>query len=144
MRLVVDTHVCVSELLRVRGQRLFEEPSLEFFMAEHIWHEATYELGKRVAALVRHRRVSDDAAGLLLNTAPDVRASYVTMISSMRYGKYEERAKSRIPRDAADWPTVAVAVLLDAAIWTRDNDLLGCGCPTWSTETLLAEMTQRS
>ena len=23
-------------------------------------------------------------------------------------------------------------------IWTRDNDFLGCGLPTWTTETLLA------
>jgi hypothetical protein len=33
---------------------------------------------------------------------------------------------------------VACAVALDAAIWTNDNDLLGTGVATWTTETLAA------
>jgi hypothetical protein len=33
-----------------------------------------------------------------------------------------------------------VALALDAAILTGDNDFLGCGCPTWTVETLLAEL----
>ncbi|MDA8048381.1 MAG: PIN domain-containing protein [Actinomycetota bacterium] len=34
----------------------------------------------------------------------------------------------------------ASVLALDAAILTGDNDFLGCGCPTWTVETLLAEL----
>ncbi|WP_367997203.1 PIN domain-containing protein [Planktothrix pseudagardhii] len=26
-------------------------------------------------------------------------------------------------------------------MWTLDCDFLGCGCPTWTTETLLTQLT---
>jgi PIN domain-containing protein len=42
-------------------------------------------------------------------------------------------------------PTVALALTLGGdegrcGIWTSDQDLLGCGVPTWTTETLLAHL----
>jgi hypothetical protein len=49
-------------------------------------------------------------------------------------------SRPRIPRDPDDWPTVALALAVDAGIWTRDADFLGCGLPTWITETLLAHL----
>jgi PIN domain len=42
-----------------------------------------------------------------------------------------------------DWPTVALAMVLNAGILTGDNDFLGCGCPTWTVETLRAELQRR-
>jgi predicted nucleic acid-binding protein len=41
-----------------------------------------------------------------------------------------------VPRDPNDWPTVALALTLDCDIWTTDAAFLGCGVPTWTTETL--------
>jgi hypothetical protein len=35
---------------------------------------------------------------------------------------------------------VALAIVLDAAILTGDNDFLGRGCPTWTVETLSREL----
>ena len=29
---------------------------------------------------------------------------------------------------------------LPAAIWTEDYDFFGCGCPTWTTQTLLLQL----
>ena len=37
---------------------------------------------------------------------------------------------------ADDWHTVALALMLNADIWTQDKDFLGCGVATWITETL--------
>ncbi len=54
------------------------------------------------------------------------------------YASLEETALRRVPRDPRDWPTVAL--VLDAAILTGDNDFLGCGCPTWTVETLRHEL----
>jgi hypothetical protein len=31
-------------------------------------------------------------------------------------------------------------MVLDAGIWTSDADFLGCGVPTWTTDTLMAEL----
>jgi hypothetical protein len=39
-----------------------------------------------------------------------------------------------------NWPTVALAIVVDAAILTGDRDFLGCGCPTWTVETLTHEL----
>lgn len=39
-------------------------------------------------------------------------------------------------RDPNDWPAVACALALTAGIWTNDNDFLGTGVATWTTETL--------
>jgi hypothetical protein len=35
-------------------------------------------------------------------------------------------------------------IVLDAAILTGDHDFLGCGCATWTVETLLAEPAGRA
>lgn len=43
---------------------------------------------------------------------------------------------------ATKYLTVAVALALGAAIWTQDCDFIGCGCPTWATETILAELPE--
>lgn len=56
------------------------------------------------------------------------------------YGLLETVARRRIPRDPNDWPTVALALALNAHIWTYNGDFLGCGVATWTTETLLAEV----
>ena len=52
-------------------------------------------------------------------------------------------ARRRVPRDPADWPPIALALALDLGILTGDHDFLGCGCPTWTVKTLLAELGTR-
>ncbi len=56
----------------------------------------------------------------------------VSLIPHEVYAPLETIARSRIPRDPDDWTTVALALLLEAAIWTSDADFLGCGLPTWA------------
>lgn len=62
----------------------------------------------------------------------------VSLISYEIYASYNTIALDRIPRDPDDWPTVALALVLKAGIWTSDKDFLGCGLPTWTTETLIS------
>ncbi len=50
-----------------------------------------------------------------------------------------------MPRDPDDAPTVALALALggdegECGIWTNDGDFLGCGLPTWTTDTLIAHL----
>ena len=35
----------------------------------------------------------------------------------------------------------ALALALEAAIWTSDNDFFGCGIATWTTDTLLIHLS---
>lgn len=65
------------------------------------------------------------------------------MIPAVAYSDVEQIARGRVPRDPNDWPVVALAITLKAGILTADKDFLGCGCPTWTVETLLHEL-QRS
>jgi predicted nucleic acid-binding protein len=64
----------------------------------------------------------------------------IEIVNRELYADFEETARLRVPRDPQDWPTVALALLLDAAILTGDKDFLGCGCPTWTVETLRREL----
>jgi hypothetical protein len=43
-------------------------------------------------------------------------------------------------RDQSDWSTVALALATESAILTSDPDFLGSGVPTWTYETLAAEL----
>ncbi len=80
-----------------------------------------------------------DAGEYLLATAVGLIDIHVVYMPTAYYADLEEEARRRIPRDPRDWPTVALALQLDAAIWTHDNDFLGCGIATWTTETLPAQ-----
>lgn len=52
------------------------------------------------------------------------------------YAALEVEARERSLRDPRDWPVVASALALNAGIWTNDNDFLGTGVATWTTDTL--------
>ncbi len=138
MRLVVDANILVAELVRLRGRELIVRSELELYMAEKAWDEACYELNKRVATMVKKGIFSQDAGQNLLIDAVALAEAEVSLIPHEVYAVLETRARARIPRDPDDWPTVALALVLSTGIWTLDNDFLGCGLPTWTTDTLLA------
>jgi len=50
---------------------------------------------------------------------------------------YARITQVAIPRDLNDWETVAISILLDVDIWTKDSDFIGCGRATWTTDTLI-------
>ena len=136
MRLVVDTSVLVGELLRVQGrERLGDEP-LELFLAEQMWGEVQRELPRRVAAFARRRDIARDSAETLVRHCLEAIEANLAVVDEAVYAALEEEARARSLRDPRDWPLVACALLLDAGVWTNDNDLLGTGIPTWTTESL--------
>jgi len=47
----------------------------------------------------------------------------------------KDEALKRI-RDPADWPALALALQLECAIWTEDQDFFGTGVATWTTATV--------
>jgi putative PIN family toxin of toxin-antitoxin system len=140
MRLVVDTNILVAELLRKRGRYLISSQFLELFLAEKMRDEVQYELQKRIAIIVKRTNLTEELAGLQLETALNLINLKITTIPLSFYQSFEDEARKRIPRDPNDWETVALALALPASIWTEDYDFFGCGCPIWTTQTLLLQI----
>jgi predicted nucleic acid-binding protein len=140
VRLVVDASTLVAELLRQRGRRLLAHPGLEVFVAEQAWSEARHELHRRAQLMEQRGRVSEATRRALLESALQVVALSVSQVPTAVYAHLQAIARARVPRDPKDWPTVELALALGAGIWTGDNDFLGCGIATWTTETLLEQV----
>ena len=141
MIIVADASVLVGELLRKRGRELLLHPGLRVLVAEDQWQETEHELARRLdileskAILTAVQRTALEQSVLRL---VDMRA--IEVAPRDVYASVKETALRRVPRDPRDWPTVALAIILDAPILTGDNDFLGCGCPTWTVETLRHEL----
>lgn len=136
MRLVVDTNVLVGDLLRSAGRKRLADDRIDLFLPEQMWEEAKVELPRRVAAFARRHDLPDTSSGELLASLLGAIAADVAVIDEAVYAAYEAEARARSVRDTEDWPLVACALALDAAVWTHDGDLLGTGVPTWTTETV--------
>ena len=136
MRLIVDTSVLVGELLRERGRRRLSDPRLDLYLPEHMWREAMHEIPRRAASYGRHRELSTHDISALSASVQDVIARTCSVVAEIIYSAWEDQARQRSLRDPTDWPAVACALALDAAVWTNDNDFLGTGVPTWTTATL--------
>lgn len=145
MLLVVDANVLVGELLRVRGRGLFGNNVLQLHISEQALDEALHEMSRRAARIVEQGRVSRQAADAMLDEARGIVERRVSPVPPEVYAGFEERAAYRVPRDPDDVPTVALALAIGGdegrcGIWTNDGDFLGCGLPTWTTDTLLAHL----
>lgn len=145
MLLAVDANVFVSELLRRRGRRLVEDPRLRLRVSSKAWEETRHELPRRTAKIVAQGRLPQDRADELLADALHIAEERAVEIPPEAFWSFEEEAAYRIPRDPDDAPTVALALALGGAegrcgIWTNDADFLGCGVPTWTTDTLLSHL----
>jgi predicted nucleic acid-binding protein len=136
MRLIVDTSVLVGELLRVTGRQRLGDERLELFIAEQTWAEVQVELPRRVSAFARRRGIASQVAEDLIRLCLEAITANVAVVDEAVYSALEDEARRRATRDPQDWPLVATALVLDAAVWTNDNDLHGTGVATWTTESL--------
>lgn len=84
-------------------------------------------------------RIGSAAVDELLDAARQVVRDRFLVVPVAVYAGNEAVARSRV-RDESDWSTVALALATDSAILTSDPDFLGSGVPTWTYETLAAEV----
>lgn len=138
MRLVVDTSVLVGELLRRAGRERLGDARLELFLPEQMWSEVQIELPRRIAAFVRRRSLAVAVGDQLAQLCLAAIEANIVILDEAIYSAIEDEARARAVRDPTDWPVVAAALALSAGIWTNDNDFLGTGVATWTTETLQA------
>lgn len=140
MMLVVDANILVGELLRQRGRELIEHPDLILYVTQRFLEETEYEIRRRIPIMASQGRITPVQAEALRQSATRLIENNVMLVAESSYTHLETEARNRIPRDPDDWYTVALALEMNAAIWTQDCDFLGCGCPTWTTETLLIQL----
>lgn len=89
------------------------------------------EDARRYIPDIAQRRGFDAAVGLALL---DQVMRIVESVDRSLYEEYEELARARIySRDPEDWPVVATALMLDAPIWTEDQDFFGSGIAIWTS-----------
>lgn len=138
MRLVVDTSVLVGELLRRAGRERLGDARLELFLPEQMWSEVQIEMPRRIAAFVRRRSLAVAVGDQLAQLCLAAIEANIVILDEAIYSAIEDEARARAVRDPTDWPVVAAALALSAGIWTNDNDFLGTGVATWTTETLQA------
>lgn len=138
MRLVVDTSVLVGELLRLKGRARLGDDRLALFLPEQMWAEAQVELPRRIQAFARRRSLDRDVASDLVRLCLEAVEANVVVLDEAIYSAIEDDARARSLRDPADWPVVASALALGADVWTNDNDFLGTGVATWTTQSLQA------
>ncbi len=123
---------------------LCSTPTCGLVVAEDQWEEAEHELSRRLGILEAQGRLTVEQRIALRQSVDDlVETRAIEVVPRDTYASLEQVATERVPRDQRDWPTVALAMVLDAGILTGDNDFLGCGCPTWTVETLRTELRRR-
>ncbi len=61
----------------------------------------------------------------------------VTPLPVEDFGGLEQVSRNRLePHSQSDWPLLAAAMALEAAIWTEDRDLFGTGVTVWATRNI--------
>ena len=58
----------------------------------------------------------------------------VQVVENASLADVEDDARRRIAaRDPDDWPVIALAIAINAPVWTEDTDFFGAGVATWTT-----------
>lgn len=136
LRLVVDANILVMESLRARGRQRLHSSAFELHMTERAGAEFLHEFVKRL-------KLVSERASLSIEEQEEIEANVlatftksVRVVSTADYVHLEAQARPRIPTDPDDWPSVALAILLECVIWTEDKDFFGCGLSVWCTDVL--------
>jgi predicted nucleic acid-binding protein len=127
--LVLDTNILMRAVLGRRVRELLEmyEDVATFYSPDVCFEDARHY----VSRVLQKRGLSPEPGLSVLAQLSEL----VETVDLSLYGEYELLARERIEiRDPADWPVVAVALLLDLPIWTEDQDLFGSGVATWTTD----------
>lgn len=127
-RLVLDANILLRGVFGTRVRSLLEsyEDAAAFYAPDVCWVDA-----RRYIPDFATRRNFNPATGLVVL---DQLARIVNIVDRSLYEEFEEISRARIAlRDLDDWPIVATALLLEAPIWTEDQDFFGSGMATWTT-----------
>jgi len=128
-RLVLDANILIRGCFgrRVRTVLANHAEQADFFVAQAALSEAS----RYVADLAR-RRGLDEAICL---EALQSLLIIVQVVDDALIANTKDEAQARI-RDPEDWPTLALSLQLECAVWTEDQDFFGTGVATWTSSTV--------
>lgn len=131
--LVVDAMVLISAVIGEATPRIIQKlvGKVVFYAPEHAYEEAEQHL----PTILTRRNASEGDVADVLKALHQLR-NIIVPILKQEYEHLQARAVQRIPRDPKDWPCVALALLLNCPIWTRDTDYFGTGLGIWTNETI--------
>jgi predicted nucleic acid-binding protein len=139
MNLVADASALVGELLRVRGRALLRHPDIDWFTTMEVASEVHHEVHKRLRFMVARGQLADDRFAIVEQEALELFTSSVSLVVPDVYAPARLVAQERI-HDPQDWSAVALAIVMEAGIWTEDRDFFGIGLPVWNTRALLTHL----
>jgi len=128
-RLVLDANILIRGCLGVRVRSLIADSAREvdFFVAEANAAEASGYISELAVRRGLDPQICQEAFLSLMEVVQVVDSSWIETA--------RDEALKRI-RDPADWPALALALQLECAIWTEDQDFFGTGVATWTTATV--------
>jgi predicted nucleic acid-binding protein len=127
--LVLDANILIRGVLgeKVRNLLINSNASIEFFVPDICVRDAE----KYLPIILSKRSIKSESALLTLSEL----LSCLRVVEKELYEEYSHEAKQRIEiRDIHDWPVVATALMINAPIWTEDQDFFGSGISTWTTD----------
>lgn len=128
-RVVLDANILLRGVFgtRVRGLLASYQETVAFYTPDICVEEAL----RYVPEIARRRKLAPQASAANLRQLLE---ACIDTVDCSLYEEFEERARAQIgSRDANDWPVVATALLVDAPIWTEDQDFFGSGIATWTS-----------
>lgn len=128
---MLDANIILRAVLGIRASNLIRTApeNIPFYAPEAAIHDAHRHLP---AVAARRGLDARETVDLLV----DIQQA-IEVVDHASYSVHQHAAMARIAhRDTADWPIVATALLLNAPIWTEDQDFFGCGIATWVTATV--------
>ena len=126
---VLDANILLRAVFGQRVRQILEayEDEARFYSPDVCFADAE----RYIPDISKRRRLDSDLALSLLRQIEDI----VERVDRSLYEEYEGTARGRVGnRDPEDWPVAAVALLLELAIWTEDQDFFGTGIATWTTD----------
>jgi predicted nucleic acid-binding protein len=130
-RLVLDANILVRAVFGKRVREILErfEHEADFYSPDVCFEDVR----RYIPSLSKKRSFDPDLAIAVLGQI----GRLVIAVDQSFYEEREPEARKRIQRrDPEDWPVVAVALLLEAPIWTEDADFFGTGVATWTSQTV--------
>lgn len=126
--LVLDANILLRGVLGTRVRALIERyaDGLSLITA----HSCVEDARKYLPELCARRRWAVAPALELL----DALLTGIQVVEDALLAEFETAARERLAtRDPDDWPALALALALNAPVWTEDTDFFGTGVATWTT-----------
>jgi len=136
---VLDANVMIRAVL---GRRVWElidtyaPRGVRFFAPDAAFDEAETYVPAVLAKYGRSGENTTESFDYLHQT--------VELIPHEAYCLFEKPARQRLRgRDEDDWPVLATALTLGAAIWSEDTDFFGTGIAVWTTNRVEIYLNQQ-